>query len=184
MSKFKVNENVISVENGKTGVIRARDIVHDGKMTTVKYMVDFGGGMDSWKVMEKKDLKRAGNKNSRRHYIVREYDYENNQKLIVAADVKPQKFLVDIPDAFEFCDGVYERKGKVLSIGFAIYNGIDEYDFNVGRKHAVHRMKHNPFTVMESKFGGEFNKETVEAIMDVKAKYIKEHWNEFYRPRN
>ena len=40
MSKFKVNENVISVENGKTGVIRARDIVHDGKMTTVKYMVD------------------------------------------------------------------------------------------------------------------------------------------------
>ena len=184
MSKFKVNENVISVENGKTGVIRARDIVHDGKMTTVKYMVDFGGGMDSWKVMEKKDLKRAGNKNSRRHYIVREYDYENNQKLIVAADVKPQKFLVDIPDAFEFCDGVYVRKGKVLSIGFAIYNGIDEYDFNVGRKHAVHRMKHNPFAVMESKFGGEFNKETVEAIMDVKAKYIKEHWNEFYRPRN
>ena len=58
MSKFKVNENVISVENGKTGVIRARDIVHDGKMTTVKYMVDFGGGMDSWKVMMKKDIKR------------------------------------------------------------------------------------------------------------------------------
>ena len=45
-------------------------------------------------------------------------------------------------------------------------------------------MKHNPFCQMESKFGGEFNDITVEAIMDVKAKYIKDHWNEFYRPRN
>ena len=184
MSKFKVNENVISVENGKSGVIRARDIVHDGKMTEVKYMVDFGGGMNAWKVMEKKDLKRASKKKNVRPYIVREYDHENNQKLIVAAAVKTKKFLVDIPDTFGFCDGVYERKGKTLSIGFAIYNGTDDYDFNVGRKHAIHRMKHNPFTVMESKFGGEFNYDTVVSIMDTKAKYIKEHWNEFYRPRN
>ena len=59
-----------------------------------------------------------------------------------------------------------------------------EYDFNIGCKYAVHRMKHNPFCQMESKFGGEFNDATVKAIMDVKAKYIEAHWNEFYRPRN
>ena len=47
MSKFKINEKVISVENGNVGIVRARDIVHENKKTTVKYMVDFGGGMES-----------------------------------------------------------------------------------------------------------------------------------------
>ena len=184
MSKFKINEKVISVENGNVGVVRARDITHENKKTTVKYMVDFGGGMESWKVLTKKDIKKVSNPSHERPYVIREYEYDNNQKLIMVASVKPQNFIVGNPDANEWLDTIYERKGKVLSIGFAIYNGIDEYDFNVGCKYAVNRMKHNPFCQMESKFGGEFNDATVKAIMDVKAKYIKAHWNEFYRPRN
>ena len=37
---------------------------------------------------------------------------------------------------------------------------------------------------MESSFGGEFNHDTVVAIMAAaKAKYIEEHIDEFYRPR-
>lgn len=184
MSKFKINEKVISVENGNVGVVRARDIVHENKKTTVKYMVDFGGGMESWKVLTKKDIKKVSNPSHERPYVIREYEHDNNQKLIMTASVKPQNFIVSNPNAKEWFDTIYERKGKVLSIGFAIYNGLDEYDFNVGRKYAVHRMKHNPFCQMESKFGGEFNDITVEAIMDVKAKYIKDHWDEFYRPRN
>lgn len=184
MSKFKINEKVISVENGNVGVIRARDIVHENKTTTVKYMVDFGGGMKSWKVLTKKDIKKARKASNERPYVIREYDYDNNQKLIMVASVKPKNFIVSNPDAEDWSDVIYERNGKVLSIGFAIYNGLDEYDFNVGRKYAVHRMKHNPFCQMESKFGGEFNDATVEAIMDVKAKYIEAHWDEFYRPRN
>ena len=60
MIKFKINEKVISVENGNVGVVRARDITHENKKTTVKYMVDFGGGMESWKVLTKKDIKKEG----------------------------------------------------------------------------------------------------------------------------
>lgn len=37
---------------------------------------------------------------------------------------------------------------------------------------------------MESNFNGEFNNETVLAIMDAKANYIISHWSEFYRPNN
>ena len=139
MSKFKINEKVISVENGNVGVVRARDITHENKETTVKYMVDFGGGMESWKVLTKKDIKKVSNPSHERPYVIREYEYDNNQKLIMVASVKPQNFIVGNPDANEWLDTIYERKGKVLSIGFAIYNGIDEYDFNVGCKYAVHR---------------------------------------------
>ena len=184
MAKFKVGEKVLDAKTGIEGAVKARDIQSGDGKTVVKYMVDFGGGMESWKVLTKNDIKKVRNPSHERPYIIREYEHDNNQKLIMTASVKPQNFIVSNPNAKEWFDTIYERKGKVLSIGFAIYNGLDEYDFNVGRKYAVHRMKHNPFCQMESKFGGEFNDITVEAIMDVKAKYIKDHWNEFYRPRN
>ena len=72
--------------------------------------------------------------------------------------------------------------GAVL-VGFSIYNGTDEYSWEVGRKIAIHRCKHNPFVSMTSDFSGEFGLDTVYAIMDIKADYIKQNINNFYRPR-
>lgn len=184
MSKFKINEKVVSIETGKVGVVRVRDVQHNGKTTTVKYMVDFGGGMESWVIMTKNQLKRLAKTNEQRPCIIREYPHGDKQKLIMVAGVENKSYLLDNPNPTDWYDEFYEKKGKKLSIGFSIYNGVDEYDSVIGIKYAKHRMKHNPFCHMESKFGGEFNNSTVEAIMDVKAKYIEEHWDEFYRPRN
>lgn len=71
-----------------------------------------------------------------------------------------------------------------MEIGFSIYNGIDNYKHAFGVKYALHRIKTRPFCRMESNFNGEFNNETVLAIMDAKANYIISHWSEFYRPNN
>ena len=106
MSKFKINEKVISVENGNVGVVRARDITHENKKTTVKYMVDFGGGMESWKILTKKDIKKVSSPSHERPYVIREYEYDNNQKLIMVASVKPQNFIMSNPDADEWLDTI------------------------------------------------------------------------------
>ena len=52
------------------------------------------------------------------------------------------------------------------------------YSQEVGKKYARHRCKHKAFASMESSFGGEFNHDTVVAIMAAKAKYIEEHIEE------
>ena len=186
MSKFKVNEKVVSVESGESGIVRVRDIQHEGKKTIVKYMVDFGGGIEKWKIMDKSELKKVHPIDNNNPFYCFEYVYnhDNNQRLIVVASVEPKSFLVENPNSDDWSNNFYIRKGRKLTIGFSIYNGKDDYDKNIGVKYAKHRMKKHPFCSMESGFSGEFQPKTVRAIIDAKADYIMEHWDEFYRPRD
>lgn len=172
MAKFKVGDNVVMIKDGSKGIVRARDIYNADGTTVVKYMVDFGGGIDKWKVVSRNDISKIAKSTQKRELIVKEYDHDNNQKLILVARIRNRHAKVpEIP-----------LKGKIMEIGFSIYNGTDDYRFETGVKFALHRIKSRPFCRMESNFTGEFNNDTVEAIMDVKAKYIKNHWSEFYRP--
>ena len=157
MAKFKVNENVVRVSDGKIGTIKAREITQMSdsdstkQSTNVKYLVDFGEGIENWSVVTRNDIQK----------------------------MKTTKFVYDM-------DGLYAAKkthGKKLSIGFSIYNGSDVYDNEIGRKIAIHRCKKNPFTTMTSGFSGEFNLTTVESIMDAKADYIIKNIDNFYRPQ-
>lgn len=188
MSKFRVNEKVVSVESGETGIVRVRDVQHEGDKTVVKYMVDFGGGLEKWKIMNKSELRKVksivNNNNNPFYCFEYVYNHDNNQRLIMVASVEPKSYLVENPNPDDCMNGFYIRKGRKLTIGFSIYNGEDDYDKNIGVKYAKHRMKTHPFCSMESAFSGEFQPKTVHAIIDAKADYIMEHWDEFYRPRN
>ena len=173
MAKFKVGEKVLDAKTGIEGTVKARDIQSGDGKTVVKYMVDFGGGIENWKIMSRKQLSKSPKKNQRRELIVKEYSH-GEQKLTLVARVRNRIYLS--PDV--------SIGGKMMEIGFSIYNGIDNYKHAFGVKYALHRIKTRPFCRMESNFNGEFNNETVLAIMDAKANYIISHWSEFYRPNN
>ena len=173
MAKFKVGETVLDAKTGIEGAVKARDIQSGDGKTVVKYMVDFGGGIENWKIMSRKQLSKSPKKNQRRELIVKEYSH-GEQKLTLVARVRNRIYLS--PDV--------SIGGKMMEIGFSIYNGIDNYKHAFGVKYALHRIKTRPFCRMESNFNGEFNNETVLAIMDAKANYIISHWSEFYRPNN
>ena len=179
MSKFRINERVKCVETGNAGVIKARDVVHDGNRTEVKYLVDFGGGIDNWKIVKKKDIAKFERKTNEPNYIYHEFKLKDGKSIMFAGLVTPKHFEV----GNDLMLDNYIKKGKKLNIGFSIYNGSDLYSQEVGKKYARHRCKHKAFASMESSFGGEFNHDTVVAIMAAKAKYIEEHIEEFYRPR-
>lgn len=186
MSKFKVNERVVSVDGGKIGVIKARETVHDGKNTTVKYMVSFGEGMDNWKIMTKNQISKIHKPKKEQCYtkVVKLSDGKvltfvaTTFKIQYDAEVSvPEEFLIDTEyeDSPESVKMPITKKGKVLNIGFSIYNGSDEYDEKIGYKYAKARCKKKPYVSMMSTFGGEFNQLTVDKIIEAKADYIENH---------
>lgn len=183
MAKLNVNQKVIRKSDGKEGVIRAREVKSVENYTDVKYLVDFGDGIENWAILTRKEMKPQQNPKKGPKYIVRKYDVGDGKMVTMAAFVETMKNSDTVydDDLGDFLS--YTTKGKVLSIGFSIYNGSDEYDFKIGEKYAIHRCKTNPFTMMSSLFSGEFNDDTVNAIMDVKAKYIIDNIDNFYRPQ-
>ena len=66
-----------------------------------------------------------------------------------------------------------------MSIGYAIYNPNDEYDEDFGIRIATHRAKKKPFCNILSDFSGEFNKETIDALLKVKGEYIANNITDF-----
>lgn len=179
MSKFKINQSVVRKSDGKVGVVKAREVNSVGEKTEVKYLVDFNEGIENWKVVTRNDIMSFIQEDKKSPYIIKRYMVGDGKILTMAAKV-------DVEKDYEYTllmDDVYKKKTKTLTIGFSLYNGIDEYDEEVGRKYAIHRCKTNPFTTMVSSFSGEFNKETVEAIMAVKANYIISNIDNFYRPQ-
>ena len=66
-------------------------------------------------------------------------------------------------------------------MGVSIYNPVDEYNEQIGIKLAKHRAFKSPFCCLKARFSGEFNNETVEALMDVKAKYIVKNLKKFIK---
>ena len=130
MAKFKVNENVVRVSDGKIGTIKAREITQMSdsdstkQSTNVKYLVDFGEGIENWSVVTRNDIQKIQRPKSD-PYIVKNYNIDESKSLTIVALVeKTTKFVYDM-------DGLYAAKkthGKKLSIGFSIYNGSDVYD--------------------------------------------------------
>lgn len=172
MGKFKINDVVLLKENGTVGTVVHRDEVCDKKKnrTTVKYLVKFGNGEENYKWFSRKDLKRnlPNEDNNEPRTITKVYDAQNGYKVTLVAIVE---------NAFNFCYPF--SKVKELRIGASFYNPEDKYDEKIGFKIAKHRAYHRPFTHMIAKFLGEFNTETTEAIMDVKAKYLCNNLNNF-----
>jgi hypothetical protein len=180
MSKFKVNERVISVDGGKIGVIKARETLHEGKTTTVKYMVSFGDGMENWKILDKSQISKIHNQ-KKEEYYTKVIKLKDGKVLTFVSRVVPIQMNMEVP----YYDEDYEteepefttvkKKGRVLNIGFSIYNGNDDYNEKIGYKYAKARCKKKPYVSMMSSFGGEFNQITVDKIIEAKAQYIEEH---------
>jgi hypothetical protein len=177
MAKFKINQKVVRNSDGAIGKVKAKEVERNNKTTVIKYLVDFGGGMENWQVVTRKEISTIVNDNSGDDYQVGYYQLGDNKVLTMVANVSNVSSYDE--DEFE----IYKVKYKVLSIGFSIYNGTDEFDQKIGIKIAKHRCKHNPFTRMASLFSGEFPQSTVSAIMDDKAKYIIRNIDKFYRPQ-
>ena len=176
MAKFKVNQQVKRNSDGVIGTVKAKEIERNSNTTVVKYLVDFGGGIENWQVVTRKDISSIINQFAN-NKEVRFYKIDDSKVLTMVANVKNE----NVYD--EDYLGFYKTKLKILTIGYSIYNGIDEFDETIGIKIAQHRCKKNPFTRMVSTFSGEFPKDTVVAIMDAKAKYITDNIDRFYRPQ-
>ena len=111
---------------------------------------------------------------------------DNHEELIkkYSADTKVERHVKCKLDdakkyAFNADDELIPTRAKTLNIGHAIYNPNDEYNERFGFRIAKNRIKTRPFAHLYSEFTGEFNYDTVVAIMDAKAKYIAENSERF-----
>jgi hypothetical protein len=189
MSKFRVNERVVSAEDGKIGVIKAREVTNEGKNTTVKYMVSFGGGMESWKILTKNQINKIPKQNKSVYYtkvvklsdgkiltfVARTFKFKYSNEVSVPTE---SIYEDEWEDAEESVTMNVVKGGKILVIGFSIWNGTDEYDEKIGYKYAKARCVKKPYVSMMSSFGGEFNQLTIDKIIEAKAEYIEEHIDE------
>lgn len=178
MSKLRIHEKVTHLETGKVGIIKNCEVIHEGKNTIVKYLVDFGGGIQNWKIATRKEIKRVNKKKNNGHIYTSCLKYKDGQELYMVGKVEKVDYLP------LFTDDIPSLKGIKLRVGFSIYNGKDEYNETIAYKIAMHRLKTCPFATMYSTFTGEFNEQTVMAILQAKAQYIMDNWNNFYRPKS
>lgn len=179
MSKLKINDKVIVKESGKVGVIKGREVheLIDGKVR-VEYIVKTDEGFENWIPCTKKELEKVQPKKTKKTIPTLIVDAPNGYKVTLVAVVRNEVVWKDDYDE----DGFYSphaRKGKDLKIGYAIYNPKDEYDPEFGVRIATHRAKKSPFCHLISDFNGEFNAETINALLAVKGDYIVRNINHF-----
>lgn len=184
MSKFNVNDDVIVIATGEKGVVKAKEttIATDGsKHTTIQYMVKVGDGFSNWKVFYRRELQKVPKVvEDNNNYITKIYNAPNGYTLTMVAQTNIFRYCDYLPSKEEPCGFDFVKsKDKKLNISYSICNPNDNYDEKIGISIAKKRLKTRPFAHMSSKFSGEFNKETVEAIMDVKAKYIIDNFDKF-----
>lgn len=166
MAKFKVNDRVRIIATGEIGTVKARDIVpiEGSKRIKIEYIVKIGDGFDNWKSFSKKEIQSVAEEKKEPRVYTKVYDAANGFKITMYGKVDIQEWL---------------GRERVLRIGYAIYNPHDKYDETHGIRIARKRSRTSPFCKMSSSFNGEFNAPTVEAIMDVKADYIKNNFDNF-----
>ena len=179
MGKFKIGDKVIVRTNGRIGVIKGRD-VHDLKngRVAIEYIVKTDEGFQNWNTYGKKELAKLNNKPKQKKNNTLVVDAANGYKVTLVAIISKENVWKSHFDE----NGYYApfcRKGKTLSIGYSICNPNDEFDANIGIKIATHRAKTSPFCHMTSDFNGEFNKETIDAILKVKGDYIINNIDKF-----
>lgn len=179
MSKLNVNDKVIVKETGKVGVIKGRDIVTlPNNKIRVEYVVKTGEGFTNWDVYKKHELEKVKPVKKQKVLPSIVVDGPDGYKVTLVALVKRENVWKDAFDKDGFY-APYFRKGKDLSIGYAIYNPSDVYSPEIGIKIATHRAKRSPFCHLVSDFGGEFNKETINAILKCKGEYIVKNLKDF-----
>ena len=179
MSKLKINDKIIVKESGKIGIVKGRDFVElpDGKVR-VEYIVKTGEGFDKWGTFKKNELEKFTNIKTMKAVPTLVVDAPNGYKITLVAIIHNKKIWKDAFDG-EGYYSPYSRKGKELNIGYAIYNPSDEYNPDMGIRIATHRAKTSPFCHLESDFNGEFNTETVKALLKVKGDYIAKNIEHF-----
>lgn len=165
--KFKVNDRVRIVATGEFGTVKGRDVIPvDGtKKINVEYIVKVGDGFNNWKSFRKNELEAVKKETVEPRVYTKVYDVVDGFKITMYGKVSN-------------INNIWET-GRALNIGYAIYSPEDVYDEAFGVKLARKRSRTSPFCCMTSQFNGEFNAETVEAIMDVKANYIKNNFDKF-----
>jgi hypothetical protein len=184
MSKFNVNDEVIVIATGEKGVVKAKEttVATDGsKHTTIQYMVKVGNGFSNWKVFYRRELQKVPKTVEKEdNHTVKVYDAPDGYTLTMVAQTKTIRYGDYLRSEEEPCEFEFVKsKEKKLNISYSICNPNDTYDEKIGVSIAKKRLRTRPFAHMSSKFSGEFNKETVEVIMDVKAKYIINNFSKF-----
>ena len=115
------------------------------------------------------------------------YTFDNGRVITMVALVYKQKVDNIVKEEMSFySDKTSKKVGeacvhlnkkrllKKLRIGYSILHPEDEFDANIGKGLAHVRAIVHPICHMESYFTGEFNKDTVFGIMDVKARYLND----------
>lgn len=164
MAKFKVNDRVRIIATGEIGTVKGRDIIpiEGSKHVKIEYIVKMGNGFDNWKSFSKNEIQSMKKEKKEPRVYTKVYDVVDGFKITMYGKV----------------DASFGTE-RYLRIGYAIYNPEDEYNETYGIRIARKRSRTRPFCLMCSNFNGEFNAATVEAIMDVKADYIKNNFDKF-----
>lgn len=166
--KFKAGDKVIVVATEQEGVVKSRDIVklEDGKRVEIQYIVKLGEGFNNWKSFNKNEIKPVERNLPEPYprFYFREYKDDNSTRKITLAACVDKDFF---------------SGNKVLSIGCAVLHPGEEMNVRMGRKIARHRAINRPMAHMESYLKGEFQTDSVYGFMDVKARYIFDHIENF-----
>lgn len=178
MSKFKIGDKVIVKSTGKVGIIKGREVheMENGRVA-IEYVVKTGEGFQNWNAYGKKELAKLNLYDNEKAVPTLVVDAPNGYKVTLVALTKRENVWNTFDDGFN----AYYRRGKRLCIGYAIYNPNDTYDEELGFRIAKHRAKKKPFCDIISGFSGEFNKETIDALLKVKGEYIAAHIDDFVK---
>lgn len=165
--KFKTGDKVIVKATGESGIVKSCDIVNleDGKRVEVQYIVKLGEGFNNWKSFNKKELSKVETSENETYpkFYHRTYKDENNRQITLVGCVDKEWFT----------------NNKTLSIGCAVLHPDEESNEIMGYKIARRRALERPMCSLESYLKGEFKPDTVGGIMDMKAKYIFTHIENF-----
>lgn len=179
MSKIKVNDNVVVKESGKIGVVKGREVHDEGNgRVRIEYIVKTGEGFSNWGTYTKHEIAKVKRNVNVKACPSLVLDAANGFKVTLVALVRNETVWKDSFDENGYYSP-YARKGKDLTIGYAIYNPSDVYNPDMGIRIATHRAKTSPFCHLISDFNGEFNKETIDALLKVKGDYIVKNIEKF-----
>ena len=176
MAKFKINDRVRIVATGEFGTVKGREVTATPteefpNKVKIEYIVKVGEGFANWKVYTKNELDVVREGEAQGRVYSKVYDVVDGYKITMYTRVESEWGLMR--------DVIDYSKERHLYMGYAIYSPADTYDENVGIRIARKRSRTCPFCHMASVFNGEFNAATVEALMDVKADYIKNNFDKF-----
>lgn len=166
--KLKVGEPVRVNATGEHGVIKGREVVPmEGKKIEIQYIVKTGEGIDKWKAYSKKELTPLAKTNTEVYPKV-------YSKTFVDDKTKRELTLVSIVNK-NYLDF------KTFCMGHALRHPNDESNIKMAVKIAKHRALERPICDMTSFYKGEFNEDTVNSLMEVKAQYVFNHLDNFLK---